>query len=693
MRSPNHEQAWWLVVFLAFAAFLSRLLAIQDPDIPWHLLHAGFVLEQHSTTYADPVSFTVPGRIYQNQPWLGELILLGFYRLGGSVGLVLYTALAAVGGIFAAHRLASLSSHGAAWMTLLVTALVAGATNWRLEPRPMALFPILLAISLLVAARFAARFADRQASAPHWRSAAGWGTASILLFFVWAQVHGSYVLFPAILGIAVVDKGPSLGIKRTALSLLLPALLGVYCLFQSEHVALVSRVALGDATNHIAEMRPLKLSQLIPNHLNSVLFLDVLLIIAFIRSLRARRVHASDLAYALLGFALALTAHRFRAAWSVLLVPWASRAYASQIFAARHALPESPWLRRIAAPVAILAIPLIVVGMIDRDPERMFSFDFNRDFYATDTAALLKESDVEGNLFNVLDDGGYLSFMLYPKVRIAIDGRTPTVFDDELYFLLRSALDSETAFDSFAETYKPDMALIPSAAPICARLAKRSDWRPVYFDHLRALFLRTPFRPDLGPIHAIDICHPLPSIEATCASPTREATAQLGAEIDRLLALAPGAPAIEVAAARFERMCARDAARARAHADNALNSGTRRASAYFEAALARAAAEDLKAALEAADLAVYLGGGPYAVHLRALLLRDTGDLLAARDALLDLAKSTKDEMPANARVDLAEILLKTGDPTAARFQAQRAYWTSRDPRARALLTTLGAEPH
>ncbi|MBK8014329.1 MAG: hypothetical protein IPK13_23645 [Deltaproteobacteria bacterium] len=700
MRSPN--QTWWLLAFLAGAAFLSRLVAIQDPDIPWHLLHARFVLEQRSTTYADFVSFTVPGRIYHNQPWLGELILLGFYQLSGSAGLVLYTSLAAVGGVLATHRLASLTSHRAPWLTLLVTALVAGATNWRLEPRPMALFPILLAVAMYIAARFADPWGSASGTLiPNHpagtrpndrRTATRWAAAAILLFIAWAQIHGSYVLFPAILGIAVVGKAPSLGTQRTAWRLLLPALFGVYCLFQSEHVALVSRVALGDATNHIAEMRPLQLSQLIPTYLNSVLCLDALLIVAVVRSIRARRVRASDLAYAVLGFALALTAHRFRAAWAVLLVPWASRAYASELFAARHALPEPAWLRRLAATLAIATIPVIVVGMIDRNPERTFSVDFNRDIYPADTTDLLKAHRVEGNLFNVYDDGGYLSFSLYPKVRIAIDGRTPTVFDDELYFLIRSTPNSEAAFDGFAETYKPDMALIPSSAPMCARLAKRPDWRPVYFDHLRTLFFRTPFRADLHTISTINACDPLTSIEDTCRSPAQESVLRLGAELNRLLQLAPDAPAIHIARARFERMCAHDAQRARAFADAALDSGTRRASAYFEAALARAAAQDLEAALEAADLAVYLGGGPHAAHLHALLLKDTGDLFRARDELLALEKSAKDDMPTSARVDLAEILLKTGDPTLARLQAQRAYWISRDTRAKMLLTELGVAP-
>ena len=669
---------------LATIAALAALRPVGDPDTPWHLFQGLEVFRAGGTSYVDRAAYTVPGKSYVNQPWLGEAVMLAFYEAGGWAGLSVYAALCA----FSSALLVGWVALGAAgprvWLGVLVAALSAAVTAWRFEARPLALFLVLLPGSLLLA--------DRYARATERRSALLAGAALALTQVAWSQIHGSYVLLPALAGLAVAARWRALAPRALAARGALPFFLGVFVLLvpgAAGHMDLIGNVVLGDATEHIAEMRPLKLGQLLPSHLNSILFLDLLLLLGAARSVLRRGARLDDLGRAALGAALAFTASRFRGVWGVLLVPWAAR-----VEPGSEGAEAWPRERLFALLAVLLAVPLVTANAVDRDPTRGFGPGIHRDNYVVDSADALERWGVEGNLFNFYDDGGYLQLRLAPRVRVAIDGRTPTLFDDELYYLVRRAQVEQAAFESFVEAFPTDMVLLRIDSPLCAVLEAAPGWRPVYFERRRAAFFRDGFRPDVPTLRALSACAPEAGVLAACREPNEEGAGrgELAAELARLLALTPEAPHLLTMASVHAAACEGQPARAVDLAERAVDAGTRHPGAFMGLARAQAMAGDFTGAVWALDMASALGAKAEARRLLALVARQAGDTEAALRALGDEVAAAGDLCPPELRLEYAAALAEAGRVAEARLHAQRVLWVTRSTEARALLERLGDGP-
>lgn len=660
--------AWLLVLVIALYTGFGHLRPVVDPDTPWHLQQAETGLRLGTWTYPDETSFTVAGRPYVNHPWLGELALLGAYRLGGWSGLSWLCVFGGLLAVLAVGWAAWVHSQGQPELTVLTTALVAPVLSWRVEARPLLFFLTLLPVSLVLVHRYARA---------RGRAVLGYGAALLAAQAVWIPIHGSYVLLPPVVGLGLLATARAFGLgealRRGALLLLLLGLILLQADLHS-HTRLIEDVALGDATKHIAEMKPLTVAHLIPSHLNSILFLDLLLGAVVLRSLR-RRPRLEDLGLVVLGLLLAFTASRFRTAWGILCLPLVARAEGP-------AAPVSPWLRRAALVLALCSVPVVILNDIERDPTRGFGAGLSRDAFPQDSAAFLDAVRAQGNLLNAYDDGGYLAHRVGPRVKIAIDGRTPTLFDDELYFQLREAVRSPHALARFEQTYHPDMALPLRAYPQCRALAASGRWRAVYVDAERTLFFRREFMPEVPGLAALEPCAPEAAVAQRCAPGQAEV---LSRELERLLGATPDAPFLLTLASQFTGGCLGQPQRAAALAGAALATGTRRPEPWLAYARAQAAAGAHADAQDAAEQAAALGAEVPARLLVAQVQRAAGQDAAALATLEGLSQALGDQLPLDARLSYAELLAEAGRWPEARLHAQRAQWVGTSTRARVVL--------
>jgi hypothetical protein len=102
----------------------------------------------------------------------------------------------------------------------------------------------------------------------------------------------------------------------------------------------------------------------------------------------------------------------------------------------------------------------------------------------------LRENHLAGNVYNPLWWGSYLTWELYPAIRVSMDGRNVTLFPEEMvrenlefYDARRERLDSPLQYDT-------DFLLIPSNQPALRPISSDKRWRQVYRDNDSALFTR-----------------------------------------------------------------------------------------------------------------------------------------------------------------------------------------------------------
>ena len=595
MAGARSSFPWALLIVLALLAGLGHLRPVNDLDTPWHLTQGARFLEEGRSAYPDNVSFTVPGKTYVNHPWLGELIMLAFFRVGGFAALSIFAALGAFFVVLSIGWSAWEYSDRRPWITLLATALASATVSFRMEPRPLVLFLIFLPVGLVLLKRYAEA---------EGRSLFYYAGGLLLLQLIWIPTHGSYILLPVLVLGGLAHTWRTKGMHTALRRLSLPVGLVILVLVLTDlatHASLIQNVALGDATTYIREMRPLRVEQLLTAYPNSILFLDLLLLLGLVRAFQRGRIHPEDVAFVLLGLALAFTAHRFRAAWGVLAIPWVVRP--------GSAAAESRALRFVALIAMITAVPAVIANDVRRDPIRGFGAGLARDAFPVDAARFLKNVGVEGNLLNLYDDGGYLALELGPRVRIAIDGRTPTLFDDELYFLIRQVSRNPAAFAVFAREYRPEMVLIDPGRPLCRHLQAHPDWRPVLVDFDRTLFFSRGFFESVPGLSALDGCAAVQSVHAGCRQGRAE---MLIRDLDRMRAVVPDAPHPLALSARLLGDCLQDHAQAQAFAEAALASGTRRPGPMLTYARTLFAQEAWPQVIQAADHAYALGAGPTA---------------------------------------------------------------------------------
>jgi hypothetical protein len=169
----------------------------------------------------------------------------------------------------------------------------------------------------------------------------------------------------------------------------------------------------------------------------------------------------------------------------------------------------------VALPLAacVAAALLLWKGLPARPVLRSFVPDersqvFARYRYPVGAVRYLREAPYGGRLLNPFTPGEFLYWTLYPKYRVAIDGRYEEVYTRE-QFLWVSLFYSERdpgRILQLAESSAADVVLLRSGAPAHAALSASPDWRVLYDDGFwaltgrRALVERHPaFRFEAGP--------------------------------------------------------------------------------------------------------------------------------------------------------------------------------------------------
>ncbi len=168
-------------------AFLANLSAV---DLAYHLRAGEIILDTGHIPSVDTFTFTAAGASWMDQQWGAQVILAAVYRLAGWTGLILLRAALVgltFGFLFEACRRRGLDLRRAAWLT--IAAFIVSAVALALRPQLIGMALMTLTLMLV---------ADRRGHPGRL-----WAVPVIVIF--WANIHGSFFLGPAILGLAWLE--------------------------------------------------------------------------------------------------------------------------------------------------------------------------------------------------------------------------------------------------------------------------------------------------------------------------------------------------------------------------------------------------------------------------------------------------------------------------------------------------------
>ena len=203
----------WLVIAIGLPVLVALLVPLPAVDLAYQVRAGDEILRTAALPGVDTWTFTVAGQPWTDQQWLAQVLLALGYGVGGWELLAVLRAglvALALGCSIGASMARGAGPRMAAILGLLVFALAAPALALRPQLFGIAIFAALL---WLVAKR---------TEHPRWLWAAP------LLVVLWANIHGSFVLAPLVLGYAWLDDVARKRPQLQSLSVLVVGLLATF---------------------------------------------------------------------------------------------------------------------------------------------------------------------------------------------------------------------------------------------------------------------------------------------------------------------------------------------------------------------------------------------------------------------------------------------------------------------------------
>jgi hypothetical protein len=462
----------WQLLAIALPVLGALLAALPAVDLAYHLRAGGELLDTGRITLTDSYTFTRAGEPWLNQQWGAQAVLALVQRAAGWEGLAVLRA-ALVGCVFAlvlwACRRVGASPRQAALLTLAAFVVSIGALALRPQLFGMVLFAVAVAL-----------VADR-------RRHPGRLWLLVPLTAVWANLHGSFFLGPAILGFAWLedlhDREP--GARRTFLvsaaaavaTLVNPFVLGVwgYALGLSTSSLI---------TSSITEWQPTS----IRTPLGALFFASALAVLALIAR-RSRVTPWPTLVW--LGFLFALGAYAVRGtAWWPLAAAVVTAGLIERP-AVEHVRAERPRrLNDVLAAAIVVVIVVLLPWWKPADPEtgRRGLVTFAPSALTTELRALAEPGD------RLLAPQPWASWFEYavPALPVYVDSRIELMGPDlwEEYVSLvnlnegwRAVLDGRGVTIVVVDPER--------TAELGAALDDEPSWRRAHVDDDGAIFVRS----------------------------------------------------------------------------------------------------------------------------------------------------------------------------------------------------------
>jgi hypothetical protein len=462
-----------------------------DPDL-WGYLASGRLFVEGGLTTHDPFAYTSAGFEWVTFEYGADVVLWLAYKCAGPVGLIALKCL--VGGIAlsclaAAVHAATDDPH----VEVPVFVLCASAVSRFFLFRPQLFTFAFLAVFVVVLFRYLVR-----------GRASLWALPVVML--VWTNMHGGFVAGLGAIGLAIVlrmsrnlppDRLSPAGLLEGTRALWATLAACVAVTFINPMgvrlwIYVWTELTHGTNRRYTVEWGPASLHTDAWSALALTLVAVVFLAVSWFACRQARTSElARRLCWVLSGvplLAMSFVSIRhvpIAAIWLAPTIAWlASRAIDAASF------------RRIWLALRGLSVlpACLTMAFVLSEPQPVVRADAGvlGTRNPCQAVAFMKASGLSGNVFAPLWWGSYVSWNLYPAIRISMDGRNISLFSDRMvsenfdYFLK----DADSVDVDAPLRYDTDFLLIPTDSPALASVETDRRWRQGYRDAEAALFLR-----------------------------------------------------------------------------------------------------------------------------------------------------------------------------------------------------------
>lgn len=467
-----------LAAILALLVFYLALRPMADPDLPWHLRNAAYLLHTHHWIRSDMYAFSTYGMPWINHEWLAELPFYAAWRAFGTPGLLLITTLLLeliFFGLFLLARMVS-GNTKTSWAAAFAGAVL-GTVSF--GPRMLLFGWVCLVGELLLIARFEARRGTTGIVKSFWPLP--------LLFLLWVNLHGSWLIGLCLFAIYIASGIFTLALgsirqngwsrrERRELGLIL-SLCGA-ALFANPYgwrlpaypFDFAFRQTLNVAS--IEEWQPLNMQS---TRAHVLLFI---LGVSFVAQLIRHRLWALyELAFVFTGIFAALTHTRFLFLASLISLPFLAQ--------------DLPWPEAKEPkerPLFHTAFLLLLGACgFHLTKARAAQVGEARD-YPGKALPFLRAFHPQGRVFNNFLWGGYLELNA-PNIPVFIDSRVD-IF--ERRGVLRDYLDAAELKNTFAILDRNQIryVLFEDDSALSSFLRESASWKTIYHDGTTVLFER-----------------------------------------------------------------------------------------------------------------------------------------------------------------------------------------------------------
>ncbi|MEN9935282.1 MAG: hypothetical protein RLZZ387_1861 [Chloroflexota bacterium] len=181
-----------VATLLALVWLFISILPLPPNDLWWHMAAGRAMLQEGAWITTNRWAYTLPADApYVYQSWLSEVLMYLAWQVAGTPGLMLLRTLCVTLGhaLLAWHAMRRTGGAGKAVALALLLTVLAGWDNWTLRPQTLALVPgavLVVVLGEILDGRFGRR----------------WLAALPLTMLVWVNLHGSFILGLALIGLA-----------------------------------------------------------------------------------------------------------------------------------------------------------------------------------------------------------------------------------------------------------------------------------------------------------------------------------------------------------------------------------------------------------------------------------------------------------------------------------------------------------
>lgn len=475
MKTFHSYNFLWLSITLFPLLIIAALLPVQPHDYWWYLRLGREILESGAVPVVDTYSSIQAGKPLVYQSWLSAVLFWLVYRAGEISWTVLFVVILigiTYGLLWILIRQSGIGPRLTSLLILLVG--LSSSNNWGVRPQ-LLVYPIFI-IALWILLRW-----QKQSRKIPW--------LLVLLGFLWANLHGSFILLFVLIGIRNFFGDGKKNLFVTTLVTLVVTLINPHGFFLWHSV--LETFTSPVSNNFVTEWAPP-----INRGWQMNIFFAWLILIVPIASFARRRPTLFELILFLLFSWLAFTATRF-VIWDLFIIA---------IFTA-NLMPESikEWFDpplQVETPTInfglgaiFLLIPLLFLPGIRENfmNEIPLSVDSQTPISATEW--MVEHPELSGLMWNDVVFGSYLIYKL-PARPVWMDTRFQIIYTSEQteqYVFVQSA---QPGWDDFLKEKDVNLLFLAHTQFTLVKAVRNSgEWCEEYSDKVAVIFSRCELTP------------------------------------------------------------------------------------------------------------------------------------------------------------------------------------------------------